>query len=60
MEGNERRRACGGGGCHRLYPERSHMTLAEPGWEEVADFVLGWALRNARGEVTPLAGARAA
>ena len=32
------------------YPNRSHYTLAEPGWEEVADFALEWASsRAARG-----------
>lgn len=32
----------------KLYPSRSHWTCAEPGWEEVADFALDWAARNAR------------
>jgi pimeloyl-ACP methyl ester carboxylesterase len=32
----------------KLYPERSHWTCAEPGWEEVADFALDWAVKNAR------------
>ena len=32
----------------RIYPERSHWTLMEPGWEEVADFALDWAVNNAR------------
>src|SRR5262245_36551248 len=44
----------------KIYPGRSHWTCIEPGWEGVADFALDWALRNARGGVTPLAGARAA
>lgn len=26
----------------RLYPDRSHWTCLEPGWEEVADHVLAW------------------
>jgi pimeloyl-ACP methyl ester carboxylesterase len=30
------------------YPERSHWTVAQPGWEEVADHALGWALSHAR------------
>jgi alpha-beta hydrolase superfamily lysophospholipase len=30
------------------YPERTHYTLGQKGWEEVADYVLAWALRNAR------------
>jgi pimeloyl-ACP methyl ester carboxylesterase len=40
----------------KLYPTRSHWTCAEPGWEEVADFALGWAVRNARpnGKVTSI------
>jgi len=29
---------------YRLYPDRDHYTCGEPGWEEVADFALGWAL----------------
>jgi hypothetical protein len=28
----------------KLFPGRSHYTCGEPGWEEVADFVLNWAL----------------
>lgn len=32
----------------KIYPTRSHWTCAEPGWEEVADFALDWASRNAR------------
>ena len=32
---------------YKLYPNRSHWTCAEPGWEEVADFALDWAVRNA-------------
>ena len=30
------------------YPERSHYTASENGWEEVADHALDWALANAR------------
>jgi pimeloyl-ACP methyl ester carboxylesterase len=29
------------------FPERSHWTCAEPGWEAVADDALDWAVRNA-------------
>jgi pimeloyl-ACP methyl ester carboxylesterase len=29
------------------FPERSHYTLGEPGWEEVADYALTWAVENA-------------
>ena len=32
----------------RIFPGRSHWTLLDPGWEEVADFALDWAVRNAR------------
>ena len=31
----------------RLYPDRSHFTCIEPGWEEVADFALAWASAQA-------------
>src|SRR6185369_15790515 len=30
------------------YPNRSHSTFAQDGWEEVADYSLDWAVRNAR------------
>jgi hypothetical protein len=46
----------------KLYPARSHWTCAEPGWEEVADFSLDWAVKNARpngSNVTPLKAAAA-
>lgn len=33
---------------YKLYPTRSHFTCLEPGWEEVADFALDWAVRHAR------------
>ena len=32
----------------KVYPERSHWTCLEPGWEEVADYALAWAVNNAR------------
>lgn len=40
----------------KLYPTRSHWTCIEPGWEEVADFALDWAVKNARpfAEIRPL------
>jgi pimeloyl-ACP methyl ester carboxylesterase len=46
----------------KLYPERSHWTCLDKGWEEVADFALDWAVRHARGgaTVTPIAAATAA
>jgi alpha-beta hydrolase superfamily lysophospholipase len=28
------------------YPDRSHFTAGSPGWEEVADYALGWAERH--------------
>lgn len=31
----------------KLYPERSHWTCLDKGWEEVADFVLDWTRRHA-------------
>jgi pimeloyl-ACP methyl ester carboxylesterase len=43
----------------KLYPDRSHTTCLEPGWEAMADFALEWALANASA-VTPLKGVRAA
>jgi dienelactone hydrolase len=30
------------------YPDRSHYTFGQDGWEEVADYSLDWAVRNAR------------
>ena len=33
---------------YKLFPERSHWTIAEPGWEEVADYALDWAVAHAR------------
>lgn len=31
------------------YPDRSHYIVGESGWEEVADYALDWAERNAKG-----------
>jgi hypothetical protein len=31
-----------------LYDGRSHWTCAEPGWEEIADHALDWALELSR------------
>jgi pimeloyl-ACP methyl ester carboxylesterase len=31
----------------KIYPDRSHRTGLDKGWEEVADFALNWAVRNA-------------
>jgi pimeloyl-ACP methyl ester carboxylesterase len=44
----------------KLYPERSHWTCLEPGWEEVADFALDWALAHARPSQGPHADPAAA
>ena len=30
------------------YPSRSHFTVGEPGWEQVADHALDWAVQHAR------------
>jgi pimeloyl-ACP methyl ester carboxylesterase len=30
------------------YPQRSHYTFAQDGWEEVADYALDWAVEHAR------------
>ena len=35
---------------YKEFPERSHYTLGQEGWEEVADFALDWALSNAASE----------
>jgi hypothetical protein len=34
---------------YREFPGRSHLTLAQEGWEEVADFALDWALHPTDG-----------
>jgi alpha-beta hydrolase superfamily lysophospholipase len=33
---------------YKEYPGRSHWTIAEPGWEQVADDALAWAVEHAR------------
>jgi len=35
------------------YPNRSHFTLGEAGWEEVADYALEWAVSQARTTLAP-------
>jgi pimeloyl-ACP methyl ester carboxylesterase len=40
---------------YRSYPERSHYTLGQAGWEEVADDALDWAVRHATGARTAVA-----
>ena len=37
---------------YREFPNRTHHTVGQKGWEEVADFALQWAIANARGQVT--------
>ena len=32
---------------YKEFPDRSHYTIGEPGWEEVADYALTWALESA-------------
>jgi pimeloyl-ACP methyl ester carboxylesterase len=39
---------------YREFPGRSHFTIGEPGWEEVADYALQWARAHANGR-RPLA-----
>ncbi len=36
----------------KLFPGRSHFILGQPGWEEVADFVLDWATNPVELETT--------
>jgi pimeloyl-ACP methyl ester carboxylesterase len=36
---------------YKLFPGRDHFTCGEPGWEEVADFALNWALDPRAGEL---------
>lgn len=38
-------------------PDRDHSLALEPGWEEVADLALGWALKNRRPQPARLAAA---
>lgn len=37
---------------YKEYPERTHYTLGQPGWEQVADDALSWALEHARSNAT--------
>lgn len=32
----------------KSFPRRSHFLMAEPGWEEVADYAIKWATEHAR------------
>jgi alpha-beta hydrolase superfamily lysophospholipase len=31
---------------YKAFPGRSHFTIGQPGWEEVADYALGWATEH--------------
>jgi len=44
---------------YREFPNRTHHTVGQKGWEEVADYAVTWASAHARGQVT-LADVRAA
>ena len=35
---------------YKEFPGRSHWTIGQPGWEEVADYALDWATRNAQSQ----------
>ena len=37
---------------YREFPNRTHYTVGQDGWEEVADFALQWAKEHAVGQVT--------
>jgi pimeloyl-ACP methyl ester carboxylesterase len=37
---------------YREFPNRTHHTVGQKGWEEVADFAIQWAKDNARDQVT--------
>lgn len=36
---------------YKEFPERSHYTLGQAGWEEVADYALSWALKHSSEEL---------
>ena len=38
---------------YKEFPGRSHYTLGQDGWEEVADYALDWAAANARTDAAP-------
>ena len=47
----------------KIFEGRSHWTCMDPGWEQVADYALDWAVANARaaaGNVRPVKSANAA
>jgi pimeloyl-ACP methyl ester carboxylesterase len=37
---------------YREFPNRTHYTVGQAGWEEVADFAMDWAKSHARGQVS--------
>ena len=41
---------------YREFPDRSHFTAGEPGWEEVADLALSWATEHAAMSSAPRTG----
>jgi pimeloyl-ACP methyl ester carboxylesterase len=45
----ERYRKSGAVTAYKEFPKRSHYTIGEPGWEEVADYALRWAMEQAYG-----------
>ena len=38
---------------YKEFPQRSHFTVGEEGWEEVADYALDWAVEHARRPASP-------
>lgn len=42
-----RQQAAGGDTAFRVFPRRSHWLIAEPGWEDIADYCLAWAQTRA-------------
>jgi alpha-beta hydrolase superfamily lysophospholipase len=43
---------------YKEFPGRSHYTLGQPGWEEVADYALDWATQAIAGKPAAVAAAR--
>lgn len=39
---------------YKEYPERTHWTIGQDGWESVADFALGWARDHASARNSPI------
>ena len=37
---------------YREFPNRTHHTVGQKGWQEVADHAIQWAAKHARGQVT--------